>query len=79
MEEVKVNGKYHHFKGKDYRVVALARDCDNPQRILVIYQALYESADFGKAQVWVREAADFLGNKKLENGTVVKKFTFVPE
>jgi hypothetical protein len=76
MEEVKIGSKYLHFKGKHYRVVALARDCDNPQRQLVVYQALYESPDFGKDQVWTRELNDFLGYKELD-GKKIKKFTLV--
>ena len=77
-EEIKIGGKYHHFKGKDYRTIAIARDCENPNRLFVVYQALYDSPEFGKEQIWVRELGDFLGDKKLDSG-IVKKFTFVPE
>ncbi len=40
MTKIKL-GKYRHFKGKDYEVIGVARDCENPGRELVIYKALY--------------------------------------
>jgi hypothetical protein len=34
-------GKYRHFKGKEYEVIGLARDCEDPDRQYVVYKALY--------------------------------------
>lgn len=45
--------RWRHFKGNEYEIVALARDCEEPARILVIYQD-----DDG--HVWVRERSNFL-------------------
>lgn len=77
MEELHVGGKYKHFKGKEYRVLSLARDCENPERMLVVYQALYDS-DLGKNVIWTRELNDFLGHKE-QDGKKIKRFTFVEE
>ncbi len=79
MEEVKIDGLYRHFSGKEYRVIAIARDCNKPDLIRVVYKALYESPKFGKNQVWTREISDFVGNKDQGEGNLVKRFTFVPE
>jgi len=44
-------GKYRHFKGEEYEVIAVARDCENPERKIVVYRALYASKDFDFGQV----------------------------
>jgi hypothetical protein len=75
MEEVKVGGKYRHFKGKEYKVLHVARDCENPERMLVIYQALYDS-ELGKNQIWTREVNDFLSYKE-DNGEKIKRFKLI--
>ncbi len=79
MEKVKIKGKYLHFKGKYYRVHAIVRDSENPQRQLVIYEALFESPEFGKNQLWCRDIDNFTGNKELPDGKIIKRFTYIPE
>lgn len=76
MTELPKLGLYRHFKGKDYKVFSIARDCDNPEKFLVIYKALYESPDFGKDVVWARPLEDFTGTKTIDN-KVVKRFEFL--
>jgi hypothetical protein len=46
-------GLYRHFKGKDYRVLGLARHSETREPF-VVYQALY-----GERGLWVRPAAMF--------------------
>ena len=44
-------GRYRHFKGKEYRVLYLARHSETLEP-MVVYQALY-----GERGIWVRPAA----------------------
>ncbi|MGE5455747.1 MAG: DUF1653 domain-containing protein [Ignavibacteriales bacterium] len=48
MREVVPGKKYRHFKGKDYTVLMIAYDCEEPERKLVVYQAEYDDH-----KVWV--------------------------
>mgnify|MGYP001593614903 CR=1 FL=1 len=61
MREIKISGKYKHYKGNFYEVIAIARDSEDPQKELVVYKALYDSPDFGPNQIWVRPKEEFLG------------------
>ena len=47
--EIKL-GKYRHFKGNEYRVIALATHSETMEP-MVVYQALY-----GNQGIWVRPA-----------------------
>lgn len=55
--------RWKHFKGTVYTVDAISRDCENPNRFLVVYSDSDQN-------VWVRELSDFLGTH--ESG--VKRF-----
>ncbi|MBQ7770063.1 MAG: DUF1653 domain-containing protein [Clostridia bacterium] len=69
MEEIKL-GKYRHFKGMEYEVIALAKHSES-QEDLVVYRALY-----GERQVWVRPAS--MWNETVErDGKTYKRFTFL--
>ena len=74
---VKTGEKYKHFKGKSYEVVAVARDCEDPEKEVVVYRALYDSDDFGYGQIWIRDLDDFCGDKVFEDGRKVKRFVKV--
>ena len=60
MRELKIGGKYRHYKGNLYEVIAVARDSENSQKELVVYKALYDSPEFGPNQIWVRPKEEFL-------------------
>lgn len=47
-------GLYRHYKGRNYRVIAVARHSET-REALVVYRALY--GEFG---LWVRPAAMFV-------------------
>lgn len=58
-------GRYRHFKGKEYRVLYLARHSETLEEI-VVYQALY-----GEGGIWVRPAA--MWNEMIERDGVRQK------
>ncbi len=69
-------GYYKHFKGKEYEVIGVARDCDDINKEYVVYKARYKSVKFGDNQLWIREINDFLGTKEV-NGHMVKRFEYI--
>ena len=61
-------GKYKHFKGKEYEVIAIAKHSETLEE-MVVYKALYEDGG-----VWVRPAA--MWNETVEkDGKIFKRFT----
>ncbi len=60
-------GRYRHFKGKEYRVLGLARHSETLEE-MVVYQALY-----GEKGIWVRPAS--MWSEMVErDGRVFKRF-----
>lgn len=71
MEEIKL-GKYRHFKGNEYEVIAIAKHSETCEE-MVVYRALY-----GDGGVWVRPAA--MWNETVErDGKLYRRFTFIEE
>lgn len=69
MASVKL-GRYRHFKGKEYRVLCLARHSETREE-MVVYQALY-----GEQGIWVRPAA--MWDELIEReGKTLRRFTFI--
>lgn len=69
MEQIRI-GRYLHFKGKEYRVLYLARHSETLEE-MVVYQALY-----GERGVWVRPAR--MWNETVEyRGTRVPRFAYL--
>ncbi len=66
-------GTYTHYKGKQYEVLGLARHSETLEE-LVVYRALYESADFGEDALWVRPAKMFSETVTLADGIQVARF-----
>jgi hypothetical protein len=76
MEEVKL-GIYKHSKsGKLYKVIGLARNSEDHTQEFVVYQALYESPEFGSNQLWIRPKQMFL-ETVIISGKEVKRFEFL--
>ena len=69
MEEIRP-GRYRHFKGKEYRVLGVARHSETLEP-LVVYQALY-----GERGPWVRPAAMWTEQVERE-GKTMPRFTYV--
>ena len=71
MNEIKP-GKYRHFKGNEYEVIAIANHSETMEK-MVVYKALY-----GEGGYWVRPAS--MWNETVErDGKVFKRFEFVGE
>lgn len=66
MREICIGGRYRHFKGNRYEVVAVARHSETEEE-LVIYRALY-----GEQQIWARPLADFLGTVTRDGKTCLR-------
>ena len=67
--EIKI-GKYRHFKGNEYEVLAIAKHSETQEK-MVVYRALY-----GDGGVWVRPAC--MWNETVErDGKRYKRFTFI--
>lgn len=71
MESIKP-GRYRHFKGKEYKVLGVARHSETEDE-LVVYRALY--GDFG---LWVRPVS--MWNETVErDGKTFRRFTYIGE
>ena len=74
MNKIKI-GKYRHFKGKEYRVLGVVHHSEDLSE-LVVYQALYDSEEFGKDALWARPVEMFLGTKII-SGKEVQRFEYI--
>ena len=72
--EVKL-GKYRHFKGKEYEVIGVAKHSETLED-LVIYRALYASAEFGDNALWARPIGSFLGTT-TKDSKEIQRFEYV--
>lgn len=75
---VEVGGLYQHCKGNFYRVIAIARNSENPTLQHVVYQGLYSCDDFGDNPIWVRPYDMFIGTTTV-NGNTVERFKKIDE
>ena len=61
------SGRYRHFKGNEYEVIAIARHSETEEP-MVVYRALY-----GEGRIWVRPAN--MWNETVErDGKTYKRF-----
>ena len=65
-------GKYRHFKGNEYLVIAVAKHSETLEDF-VVYQALY-----GEMGIWVRPATMF-GEQVEVAGQTIKRFAYIGE
>lgn len=71
MERIKL-GKYRHFKGNEYEVLALATHSETGED-MVVYRALY-----GERGVWVRPAVMW-NDEITRDGKTLPRFTYIGE
>lgn len=67
-----IGGRYMHYKGKPYRVLACARHSETLEE-MVVYQQQY-----GDEGVWVRPLEMFLETVEVE-GKQVPRFQYIEE
>lgn len=71
MEDIKL-GVYKHYKGNEYRVLAIATHSETLEK-MVVYQALY-----GEYGIWVRPIS--MWNELVDvNGVETPRFKFLRE
>lgn len=63
-------GKYRHFKGNEYEVIAIAKHSETLEE-MVVYKALY-----GDGDIWVRPAK--MWDETIEReGKTFKRFEYI--
>ena len=65
-------GRYRHYKGKDYEVIAVARHSETEEE-MVVYRTLY-----GDFSLWVRPLKMFIETVFVE-GRELPRFRYVGE
>jgi hypothetical protein len=70
-------GKYRHYSGKEYEVIALSKDSDTYEDY-VVYQAQYNSPEFGDRFIRVKKKELFEMMVEVD-GKEVKRFTYEGE
>jgi hypothetical protein len=68
-QSIRIGGRYEHYKGMPYRVIAVARHSETLEE-LVVYQALY-----GDGGLWVRPLSMFTENVVID-GQEQPRFRF---
>jgi len=63
-------GKYQHYKGNFYQVLAIGRNSETTEE-MVIYQALYDS-EFGKNVIWTRPLKEFTEEVEWQGKKVLR-------
>lgn len=72
MVELKVGGRYQHYKGQEYRVLGTVKHSETLED-LVLYECLYENP---KGKLWVRPFKMFLETVSHQ-GMTVPRFKFI--
>ena len=65
-------GKYRHFKGNEYEVIAIAKHSETEEE-MVVYKALY-----GSQGIWVRPASMWI-ETMTRDGQTFRRFQKIEE
>jgi hypothetical protein len=65
--------RYRHYKGNEYIVLHIARHSETLEE-MVIYEAQYNTPDFGTKALWVRPRAMFEEEIKVD-GKLIDRFS----
>jgi hypothetical protein len=66
---------FAHYKGGKYKILGVGRDSEI-LGLCVIYQALYDSSDFGDHAVWIRPLEMFF-ERVAFNGKEIARFELI--
>jgi hypothetical protein len=77
MEKLVIGGTYQHYKGPLYKLLNCGRLEENLEDV-IIYQALYNSEEFGNNPIWVRKKNNFFEEVDF-NGQKVPRFKYLEE
>lgn len=69
MRELVIGGRYVHYKGNEYTVIALANNSETLEE-MVVYRA-----EYGDKRLWVRPKIMFLESVEV-NGQIVERFAY---
>lgn len=70
-------GKYRHYKGRYYEVIATALHSETLESF-VVYKPLYETPDIPEGTLWIRPQAMFL-ETVMHAGQKMPRFSKVDE
>lgn len=70
MEEAVIGGIYRHYKGNNYKLLAVAIHSETLEK-MAVYQALY-----GEMGIWVRPLAMFMETIE-KDGQSLKRFELI--
>lgn len=73
MSELKL-GRYKHYKGKEYKVIGVAKHSETLEE-MVVYEALYDNSE---SKLWVRPKEMFLEEVEV-NGKKIPRFEYLGE
>lgn len=68
-------GIYRHYKGKEYKLIGLAKHTETLED-LIVYQGLYKSEEFGDNPIWTRPVEMFF-DKVVVDGKEIPRFEFL--
>jgi hypothetical protein len=71
--DIEIGATYTHYKrGGEYKIIGIGRHSETLEE-MVVYQALYDTPDFGKNPIWIRPKEMFL-ELVDDNGAIVLRF-----
>jgi hypothetical protein len=77
IDKVVPGALFEHYKGKEYKILGVGRHSETLE-MCVIYQALYDSPEFGDRATWIRPLEMFLETVSID-GKEIPRFRLVIE
>ncbi len=73
--QVPIGAFFEHYKGQKYKIIEIGRHSETLQ-LQVVYQSLYDSAEFGDYAIWIRPLEMFLETVVID-GQEVPRFHMI--